>query len=80
MSILVRIQALHPCGNETLNNVFLSTSVGRSLIDDDEDDDEDDDDVDAGEDDDKGAEILTAMATTNVMITMVRHRRWRRQL
>ena len=35
---------------------------------------------DAGEDDDKGIEIMTAMATTIVMITMVRHRRWRRQL
>ena len=52
---------IHSCGNETLNNVFLSTSVGRSLIDDDEDDDDGvvDDVEDADEDDDKGAEIMT---------------------
>ena len=63
----LNLEKLHPCGNETLNNVCLSTSVGLSLIDDDDDDDEDDDDdVEAertrGEDDDKGTEIMTAMA------------------
>ena len=68
---------------------FLTMSVGWSLIDDhdDEDDDDDDGDVadveaerDAGEDEDRGTEIMTAVATTIMMTTMVRHRRWRRQL
>ena len=40
--------SFHPCGNETLNNFFLSTTDGRSLIDDDDDEDDDDeDDVEA---------------------------------
>ena len=33
-----------------------------------------------GEDDDKGTEIMTSMATTDITITMVHHRRWRRHL
>ena len=55
----------------------------RSLIDDDEDDDDEDDDDDVEAEktrDDKGTEIMTAMATTIIMITLVRHECWRRQL
>ena len=45
-----------PCGNDTKQR-FLSTSVGRSLIDDDhEEDDEDEDDDDDGIVDDVEAE------------------------
>ena len=44
----LNLEKIHPCGNETLNNVCLSTSVGLSLVDDDDDDeDDDDDDVEA---------------------------------
>ena len=60
--------------------VIFSTPTGNQALREVADDDDDDDDEaerDAGEDDDKSTEIMTAMATTILIVTMVRHKRWR---